>query len=235
MAEAVIEDKSVAAGTASAIPAPATVTQAPEAVRRVYIVDDDSMVRRSLSFTLNTAGFLTRAFMSGRDFLDETDSLSTGCVLLDVRMPDMDGIAVLEELGRKSLLFPVIIMTGHGDVETAVRAMKQGADDFIEKPFTDAALMEMLEALFANLPARMEAQVERMKAQASVTKLTARERELLQGLVAGLSNKEIATRLDISVRTVEMHRSNLMNRLGVDTFAELIRTAILAQVKPLQL
>ncbi|MBG6117701.1 MULTISPECIES: response regulator transcription factor [unclassified Sphingobium] len=234
MVEAVIEDKSVVVRTASATPAPATATQNPEAVRRVYIVDDDSMVRRSLSFTLTTAGFVTRAFMSGRDFLDEIGSLSTGCVLLDVRMPDMDGIAVLEELGRTSLLFPAVIMTGHGDIPTAVRAMKQGADDFIEKPFTDAALLEMLEALFANLPARLEAQVERMKAQASVTKLTAREKELLQGLVAGLSNKEVAIRLNISVRTVEMHRSNLMNRLGVHTFAELVGIALMAQVKPLQ-
>ncbi|MGK2908588.1 MAG: response regulator transcription factor [Sphingobium sp.] len=202
--------------------------------RRVYIVDDDSMVRRSLSFSLNTAGFETRAFISGRDFLDEVGHLSAGCVLLDVRMPDMDGISVLDELSKKSALHPAVIMTGHGDIETAVKAMKLGADDFIEKPFNDADLLEMLEALFASLPARLEAEAERTMAQTSVATLTAREKELLQGLIAGLSNKAVAIRLGISVRTVEMHRSNLMGRLGVTTFAELVRIALLAKIDPIQ-
>ncbi|MGK2908626.1 MAG: response regulator transcription factor [Sphingobium sp.] len=218
----------------STIPAAPEGTYLPDGNRRVYIVDDDSMVRRSLSFSLNTAGFETRAFVSGSDFLDEVGHLPAGCVLLDVRMPDMDGISVLDELSKKSALHPAVIMTGHGDIETAVRAMKLGADDFIEKPFNDADLLEVLEALFARLPARLEAEAKRTMAQTSVATLTAREKELLQGLMAGLSNKAVATWLGISVRTVEMHRSNLMSRLGVNTFAELVRIALLAKVTPIQ-
>jgi two-component system response regulator FixJ len=199
----------------------------------VYVVDDDQMVRRSLSFALNVAGFEVRAFASGRDFLDELDLLASGCVLLDLRMPGIDGIGVLDALGDRLGRFPVVVITAHGDVESAVKAMKRGSTDFLEKPFTDAVLLEVLNTLFLTLPARAEADAERAQAAARVAVLTPRERDLLQGLVAGLSNKGVANRLGVSVRTVEMHRSNLMERLGAGSLAEVVRLAILAGVEPL--
>jgi two-component system response regulator FixJ len=201
--------------------------------QKVYIVDDDSMVRRSLHFSLGAAGFEVRAFRSGRDFLDEADALAAGCVLLDMRMPHMDGIAVLEELGERVAHLPVVMITGHGDVNTAVKAMKGGATDFLEKPFTDAALFEVLNTVFSALPARAVADAERTQAKAQVAKLTPRESELLQGLLTGLSNKGVANRLGISVRTVEMHRSNLMERVGARSLAEVVHLALLAGMKPL--
>ena len=211
---------------------PATRTSDIAEPRHVYIVDDDRMIRRALSFALQTAGFKVRAFISGRDFLDEVDSLPAGCVLLDMRMPEMDGIAVLDELGDRSRRFPVITITGHGDVDVAVRAMKHGSKDFLEKPFTDDTLLDVLNAMFVTLPAEVEADAERQNAVARVAGLTPRERDLLEGLIAGLSNKRVAIRLNVSVRTVEMHRSNLMEQLGVGSLAEAVRLAILAGVKP---
>lgn len=201
--------------------------------RKVYIIDDDRMVRRSLSFALNAAGFEVRAFVSGRDFLDEIEMLASGCVLLDLRMPAMDGIAVLDELGERVRRFPVVVMTGHGDVDIAVKAMKRGSTDFLEKPFTDEQLLEVLNALFLTLPAQAEAHAESVQAANRVAALTPRERDLLRGLVAGLSNKGLANRLNVSVRTIEMHRSNMMARLCAGSLPEAVRLAILAGVKPL--
>lgn len=120
----------------------------------VYIIDDDRMVRRALSFALKASGFEARAFVSGRGFLDEIDLLDSGCVLLDLRMPGMDGIAVLDELGDRVRRFPVVMITGHGDLDIAVKAVKLGASDFLEKPFTEARLLEILETLFQTIPAR---------------------------------------------------------------------------------
>lgn len=197
--------------------------------RLVYIVDDDSSLRRSLTFALTTAGYEVRAFASGRDFLEEVDALDPGCVLLDLRMPDLGGFAVLDELGKRSRRFPVVTITGHGDVETAVRAMKHGSRDFLEKPFSDSALLGALESVFATLPAEIEADSERLRATRLVARLTPRERELLEGLVAGFSNKGVANQLGLSVRTVEMHRGNLMDRLGVKSLADVVRIALLAR------
>lgn len=200
--------------------------------RCVYVVDDDSLVRRSLHFALQAAGYAVRAFMSGRDFLDEADVLAAGCVLLDVRMPEMDGLAVLAELGSRAAHLPVVIITGHGDVTTAVQAMKRGATDFLEKPFTDEALIEILDSVFEALPASAEADAERTQAKAQVARLTPRERELLQCLLSGMSNKGVANHLGISVRTVEMHRSNLMQRFQVRSLADVVRVGLLAGMKP---
>lgn len=199
----------------------------------VYIVDDDSMVRRALSFSLGTNGYATRAFASGRDFLDALDELAPGCVLLDIRMPAPDGLEVLALLGAKAERFGVIAMTGHGDIDTAVRAMKRGAQDFLEKPFADADLVMMIETLFALLPSHVEADTERCTAVARVAALTARERDVLGGLVAGQSNKAMAHRLGLSVRTVEMHRGRLMDHLGASSLADAVRTGMLAGIVPL--
>ncbi|UZK69061.1 response regulator [Sphingomonas sp. S1-29] len=211
----------------------AAVARQTALLRTAYIVDDDQMVRRALGFALKASGFDTLSFASGRDFLDRVDGLTSGCVLLDLRMPGMDGIAVIEALGDRVHRFPVAVISGHGDLEVAVKAMKRGASDFLEKPFTDAALMETLDLLSAALAARMSDLAERENALVRVAGLTPRERELLQGLAGGLSNKSVAEQLGISVRTVEMHRGNLMKRLGAGSVAEVVRLAILAGVTKL--
>ncbi|MEO5938346.1 MAG: response regulator [Sphingomonas sp.] len=202
----------------------------PSLAKYVYIVDDDSMVRRSLSFALTTAGFEVRAFACGQDFLDEVTVLRPGCVLLDVRMPQTDGIQVLDALASQVDQFDVLIMTAHGDVDTAVKAMKRGARDFLEKPFTDQLLLDVLNGLFLALPTRVEAHEERSDAVLRVSRLTSREREVLDGLVAGLPNKLIAYRLGISIRTVEMHRGRLMERLGVKSLVDALKIAVLASM-----
>ena len=202
--------------------------------RKVYVVDDDSMVRRSLFFSLSAAGFDVRPFASGIDLLEEIENLEPGCVLLDIRMPEKDGAEVLAELGERVRRFPVVIITGHGEIDVAVQTMKLGAADFLEKPFTETALLAVLEPIFATLPTQSEADTERAAAEARVAKLTRREREVLEGLVSGLSNKAAANRLHISARTVEIHRAKLMKRLEASSISEAVRLALLAGVEPHQ-
>ena len=197
-------------------------------VQRVYVVDDDSMVRRALFFALRAGGFEPRSFASGSDFLQEADSLADGCVLLDLRMPDIDGIEVLQGLGERIKRLPVVIITAHGEVPSAVAAMKSGALDFLEKPFADTDLFDVLGTVFDRLPRDTEAERERRNALERLSRLTPREREVFNAMIAGLSNKLIAHRLDLSARTVEAHRANLMNRLEATSFAEAVRLATLA-------
>ena len=199
----------------------------------VYIVDDDREVRRSLSFLLGTTEMTSRPFGSGTDFLDALLDLKPGCILLDIRMPEVDGFHVMDELGKRGVEWPVIVMTGHGEVSVAVRAMKLGAVDFLEKPFDEEVLLGSLERAFGLLKDRGEAADRKQKAQDRVTALTAREKEVLQGLMAGMANKLLARRLDISLRTVEMHRANMMDRLGVRSLAEALTLAVQAGVEPL--
>jgi two-component system, LuxR family, response regulator FixJ len=200
--------------------------------QNVYVVDDDSMVRRSLFFSLGAAGFEVRSFASGDDLLAEVDVLEPGCILLDLRMPEKNGSEVLHELGERVRRFPVVIITGHGEIDVAVRTMKMGASDFLEKPFSEAALLEVLEPIFRTLPEHAQADAERAKASARVAKLTGRERDVLQGLVSGLSNKAAALELGISARTVEIHRGNLMKRLETKSVGEAVRIALQAGMKP---
>lgn len=202
-------------------------------LRPVYIVDDDSIVRRSISLALSSCGFSPRSFASGRDFVEEVGSLRAGCVLLDVRMPEMSGIDLLDRCRGRLATLPVIVMTGHGDVATAVAAMKSGASDFLEKPFEDGALLTMLARLFATLPDALGNEVEREDAAARVEALTPRELDILRGLVSGFANKIIAGRLELSVRTVEMHRARMMRRLGALSLARCLHVATLANVAPL--
>lgn len=187
----------------------------------IYIVDDDEAIRRSLSFLLKTSGHAVRCFAGGIDFLKEAAGLEPGCVLLDVRMPDIDGLEVQRELRARGVMLPVIIMTGHGDVGMAVAAMKVGATDFIEKPFEKAALLEAIDAACAQVAASKNA-------GARLNILTDREREVLSGLVDGLPNKSIAYDLGISPRTVEIHRANLMQKLDVRSLSEALRIAFQA-------
>lgn len=199
----------------------------------VYVVDDDREVRRSLSFMLGTADLNSRPFGSGLDFLEALDDLKSGCILLDIRMPQVDGFHVMSELAQKHIEWPVIVMTGHGEVSVAVRAMKLGAVDFIEKPFEESVLLSSLERAFALLKDRGETADRKHRAQERVNALTGREKEVLQGLMSGMANKLLARRLDISLRTVEMHRANMMDRLGVNSLAEALTLAVQAGVDPL--
>ena len=202
--------------------------------RHVYVVDDDRDVRCSISFMLSAAGIQSRPFGSGADLLASLPELQPGCILLDIRMPDMDGFQIMAELAAKSVDWPVIVMTGHGEVPIAVRAMKAGAVDFLEKPFEEEVLIGSLDRAFQLLKDRGEKAGRKRQAQQRVAVLTAREYEVLRGLMAGMPNKMLARRLDISLRTVEMHRANMMDRLGVSSLAEALTLGVQASVEPLE-
>jgi two-component system response regulator FixJ len=196
--------------------------------RLVHIVDDEDSIRRSAKFMLSTSGYAVETWESGVAFLKEAKTAEQGCILLDVRMPEMDGLEVQQALNERGITMPVIILTGHGDISIAVRAMKAGAVDFIEKPFEKAVLMSAIEAAHARLE-KNAADVERNEeAHVMLGKLTGREREVLEGLAKGLPNKTIAYDLDISPRTVEVHRANLMTKLGVRSLSEALRIAFAA-------
>jgi len=198
----------------------------------VYVVDDDRDIRRSLSFMLGASEIRSYPFGSGADFLEAIPDLEPGCILLDLRMPQMDGFEVMAALARQNVDWPVVVMTGHGEVPVAVRAMKLGAIDFIEKPFSEEALLAGLGNAFPLLEQRLASGQRHKDARKRVGQLTARETEVLEGLLAGESNKELAGRLGISLRTVEMHRGNMMDRLEVDSLAEALTLALDAGFKP---
>ena len=195
----------------------------------VHLVDDDDSIRRSVGFMLKTSGFRVYSYASGAELLKEAKTLEPGCILLDIRMPDMDGLEVQQALHDRGVPLPVIIMTGHGDVPLSVRAMKAGAVDFIEKPFDREVLLSAMDTAFAVLR-RSDSGRGRAKAAAvRLQALTPREREVLDGLAEGLPNKTIAYDLGISPRTVEIHRANLMTKLGVRSLSEALRLAFAIQ------
>ena len=198
----------------------------------VYVVDDDRDVRRSLSFMLGAAEIRSHPYGSGSDFLEALPDLEPGCILLDLRMPQMDGFHVMAALAERNVDWPVIVMTGHGEVPTAVRAMKLGAVDFIEKPFSEQALLGCFAQAFDLLQERAAAGKRRRDASERAALLTAREREVLASLLAGHSNKQIASALGISLRTVEMHRGNMMDRLQASSLAEALTLALDAGIGP---
>lgn len=194
----------------------------------VYVVDDESDVRRSLGFLLKSAGFMPRPYLNGEDFLADAPDLSPGCVLLDMRMGAVDGLDVIERLGERAHRLPVIMMTGHGDIALAVRAMKLGAIDFLEKPFEDDVLADALRRGFRMLDQDPHGDDERREAERRIATLTPREAEVLRLLSDGKANKEVAIALDLSVRTVEMHRATMFDRLGVKTLPEALKLAFRA-------
>jgi two-component system response regulator FixJ len=196
--------------------------------RVIHLVDDDESVRRSAGFLLRTSGFVVRPYASGVAFLREAKSAPTGCILLDVRMPEMDGLEVQRELNARGIAMPVIVLTGHGDVAIAVQAMKGGAVDFIEKPFDKATLMSAIDAAFARIEDADAQVASEQAASVRIAGLTPRERDVLQGLVRGHPNKTIAFDLGISPRTVEVHRANLMEKLDVRSLSEALRIAFAA-------
>lgn len=195
----------------------------------VHVVDDDDSVRRSVGFMLKTSGYQVSSYASGTEILKNANDLRPGCVLLDIRMPDMDGLEVQEALRARGVALPVIIMTGHGDVPLSVRAMKAGAIDFIEKPFEKAVLLAAVEEGLATLDRATSARDRSKDAAVRLQVLTQREREVLDGLARGLPNKTIAYDLGISPRTVEIHRANLMTKLGVRSLSEALRLAFAVQ------
>jgi two-component system response regulator FixJ len=200
--------------------------------RHVYIVDDDEAVRDSLSMLLGANGYAARGFGSAPDFLRSAPSLPLGCVIADIRMPRMDGLELQQSLIADGLKFPLIVITGHGDVPLAVRAMKAGAVDFIEKPFASQAILDSLAAAFSRLDAPREREPATLAAQTKLALLSPREREVLEGLLAGLPNKSIAYDLAISPRTVEIHRARVMDKMGVRSLPELVRVALAGGVRP---
>lgn len=196
--------------------------------RTVYLVDDDEAIRRSAGFMLKTSGYGVKTYTSGVEFLKEGKDIDPGCVLLDVRMPGIDGLEVQQALRERGSTLPVVVMTGHGDVTVAVHAMKAGAVDFIEKPFEKAVLLSAIEEGFARIEQADRSKVRRDEASVRLHALTAREQDVLEGLAHGYPNKTIAYDLEISPRTVEIHRANLMSKLGVASLSEALRIAFAA-------
>jgi two-component system, LuxR family, response regulator FixJ len=205
--------------------------QAMAAEAAVHIVDDDPAVRRTLERLLDGMGLQTRSYDSPSAFLDIASSLSAGCLVLDIRMPGMDGLELQARLLQLENPLPVIVVTGQGDVRSAVRAMKAGAVDYIEKPYSDEDLLAAINTALSSA-AWDRRDREAMKAAQRIAALSRREREVLDALVEGRPNKVIAYDLGISVRTVEVHRARMMERLGVRQLAEAVRVAVIATLAP---
>jgi two-component system response regulator FixJ len=205
------------------------VIEAMAAERIVYILDDDAAIRRSLRRLLDSAGISSRPYARPSEFLKVAADLPAGCVLLDLHMSIMGGLEAQARLLVINAKLPVVMMTGQGNVPSAVRAMKAGAVDFIEKPFSEERLLGAVELALEDqtIQLRLEAIT---AAVALVRTLSTRERQVLDALVAGQPNKVIAFDLGISVRTVEVHRARMMDRLGVNQFAEAVRLGVLAQL-----
>ncbi|WP_185984793.1 response regulator FixJ [Aureimonas mangrovi] len=199
---------------------------------KVHIIDDDAGVRDSLAFLIDTAGLPVATYASAPAFLAALAEPLRGCVVTDVRMPQMSGIDLLKRLKAHEVPLPVIVMTGHGDVPLAVEAMREGAADFIEKPFDDDALLASVTAALDSEEGLHRSDEERSEIQARVETLTSREREVLNGLVEGHANKQIAFDLQISARTVEIYRANVMTKMRVRSLPELVRLALKAGVLP---
>jgi len=193
----------------------------------VHIVDDEEPVRKSLAFLLTIAGFTVRVHESATAFLAAAPAIRKGCLITDLRMPDINGLELLQRLRGMNLAIPSVVITGHGDVPMAVEAMKAGAVDFIEKPFDDNVLIQAITHAAERLVEGRNVE-DVGEIQARLSHLTEREREVLSGVVAGLPNKTIAYDLQISPRTVEVHRSNVMAKMRARSLPELVRMAIAA-------
>ncbi|WP_353256737.1 response regulator [Hyphomonas sp.] len=197
-------------------------------LRTIHLVDDDEAIRHSASFLLRHSGFRVKTYADGVTFLDQVETAERGCILLDVQMPVMDGLEVQEALNARGVAMPVIVLTGHGDVAVAVRAMKAGAVDFVEKPYAKQSLLDALIRAFDRLEARQKVEVLAEEARGLIARLTAREKQVLLGLVEGQTNKVIAETLDVSPRTIEIHRANLMDKMNAQSLSTVLRIAFAA-------
>ena len=192
----------------------------------VYVIDDDDAARDSLAFLLRTADVDVRTYASAPEFLAAAPALKGGCVITDVRMPQMDGLELLRRLRALDLALPVIVMTGHGDIPLAVETMKAGAADFFEKPFSDDLMLAAVRRVLGSAQQDRAREAERDSMKERLANLSARERQVLEGLVAGKSNKNIAFDLGISPRTVEIYRANVMTKMDAASLSELVRMAL---------
>jgi two-component system response regulator FixJ len=198
----------------------------------VHIVDDEEAVRKSLAFLLTMNGFAVRVHNSATDFLAFAPGISNGCLVTDLRMPDMSGVELLRALHAASAMLPAIVITGHGDVPMAVEAMRAGALDFIEKPFEDQVLIDAIGRAATQLEETRSGTNDIAAIQARLKELTEREQQVLSGVVAGHANKTIAYDLNISPRTVEVHRANVMAKMHARSLPELVRMALAVKFDP---
>ena len=196
----------------------------------IYVIDDDDAVRQSLEFLLRTAQMNVRSFESATAFLAVLPEITSGCIITDVRMPDISGIDLLRKVKERNLDIPVIVVTGHGDIALAVEAMKIGAVDFLEKPFDDDQLIAAVRAALSKNADTAARNAELAQVHEKLATLSNREREVLDGLVAGKANKVIAFDLGISPRTVEIYRANLMTKMEANSLSDLVRMAMMAGI-----
>jgi two-component system response regulator TtrR len=198
----------------------------PQTASTVYIVDDDEAVRDSLRWLLEANNYRVRTFPSGESFLAEYDEKRPGVLIVDVRMPGMSGLELQEQLIARKSSMPIVFITGHGDVPMAVSTIKKGAIDFLEKPFDETDLREIVGRMFEQANARLSQAQAQREHEAMLARLTAREQQVLERIVAGRLNKQIADDLGISIKTVEAHRANIMEKLQVTTVADLMKVAL---------
>jgi two-component system response regulator FixJ len=196
----------------------------------VHVIDDDESVRHALAFLLATSGMAVQVHESGTAFLEAAGDLQGGCILTDIRMPGIDGLALQRRLTELGIKLPVIVMTGHGDVPLAVEAMKSGAVDFIEKPFDDEVLLAAIRSALNRYDEQGRREAEAAQIAAKLNALSVRERQVLDGLIAGRPNKTIAYDLDISPRTVEVHRANVMAKMQAKSLPDLVRMVLSADL-----
>jgi len=204
-------------------------------VAMAHVIDDDEAMRESLAFLLGTAGIEVQAYESATAFLDVAPKIKAGCVITDVRMPGLSGVDLLRRLRELKLDLPVIVITGHGDVTLAVQAMKIGAIDFLEKPFDDEVLLASVRSALNQLDRDSKRQAERSEIETRLAALSKRERDVLEGLVGGLANKQIAYDLGISPRTIEIYRANLMTKMQATSLSDLVRMALTVGILGLNL
>ncbi|RDI50516.1 response regulator transcription factor [Microvirga subterranea] len=197
--------------------------------RTVFLIDDDEDVRDALRMLLRAAGFAVEAFPSALAFLERRDQKAVGCIVADVRMPGLSGLQLLERLATEGEHMPVVVITGHGDVNACRRAFKGGAVDFLTKPVDEQVLIEAIEVGLARLEAQRREASEADKARALLSRLTQRENEILDMVARGWMTKEIARAMGVSPRTVETHRANLAEKLGTTSVAEMVRLVLLAR------
>lgn len=195
----------------------------------VHVVDDDPAIRDSLSFLLAAADVASRTYDCASALLARADRLEPGCILTDVRMPDMNGLQMVRRLGEIGIRHPVIVMTGHADVPLAIEAVRAGVKDFIEKPFDDEALLASIQAVLAEGEQTVQQESETAELRARMETLSPREKQVLDGLVAGQANKVIAYDLSLSPRTVEVYRANVMTKMQARSLSELVRMSMVSQ------
>jgi two-component system response regulator FixJ len=203
-------------------------TMQPDAI--IYVIDDDEAARHSLEFLLKTAGMTVRGFDSAQEFLEVLPQVRSGCIVTDVRMPGMTGIDLLRKIKEMDIEIPVIVITGHGDISLAVEAMKIGAVDFLEKPYDDDTLLAAVKGSLSRSADVVQRNAELAQINDRLAALSNRERQVLEGLVAGKANKVIAFDLNISPRTVEIYRANLMTKMAANSLSDLVRMAMTAGI-----